>query len=261
MDPSAALIRFLELVVVFGSGLFSIKLVWNRLFQRYRALFGYVVCRFLITSSILLFFSRLNSPTYMKFWAVTQPVIWLFHALVVLELYSLVLEKHRGLYTLGRWFLYAGLSISVLISGLALLPHLSGGAAQSSRLLPYYYAIERGVDFSLLLFLLLLLLWLTQYPVPLNRNVIVHSLAYSTLFLSNTAGLLVRAAFGKSISRSVSTFFLGVEAACIVIWLIFLTTKGEEVRVSVPIFGPEHEKRILDQLEALNKTLLRASRE
>ena len=83
-----------------------------------------------------------------------------------------------------------------------------------------------------MLFLLLILLWLTRYPVPLSRNVVVHSLAYTILFLSNTAGLLVRVILGKDLSRSVSTFFLGIGAACILIWLVFLTKKGEEVRVN-----------------------------
>jgi len=261
MDPSAALVRILELVVIAGCGLTSGKLVWNGLFRRYRALFGFLVYRFLTAAATSLFFNNFSSPAYAVFWAVTRPIMWVFHALIVIELYSLVLEKHRGLYTLGRWFLYAGLSISLLISGLALLPRFGGGAAQSSRLLPYFYAVERGVELSLLLFLLLILLWLTQYPVPLSRNVVVHCLAYSILFLSSTAGLLARVVLGMNVSRSVSTFLLGIEAACILIWLVFLTPQGEEVRISVPHFGPEHEKRILDQLEALNDTLLKVSRD
>lgn len=261
MDPSAALVRFLEGVLLASCCLTSIKLVYSGLYKRYRALFAYLVFRFFYTGALLLIFSNPRSAGYMKYWSLTEPVIWLFYVLIVIELYSLVLEKHRGLYTLGRWFLYAGLSLSVLISGLSLLPQLSGGVAQRSRLLAYYYAIERGVDFSLLLFLLLILLWLTRYPVPLSRNVVVHSLAYTILFLSNTAGLLVRVILGKDLSRSVSTFFLGIGAACILIWLVFLTKKGEEVRVNVPSFGPEQEKRILGQLEALNNTLLKVSRD
>ena len=43
-------------------------------------------------------------------------------------------------------------------------------------------------------------------------------------------------------------------------WLICLNEQGEEVRLSVPRFGPEEEKRILNQLETLNSTLLRISR-
>jgi hypothetical protein len=111
-----------------------------------------------------------------------------------------------------------------------------------------------------LAFLLLLLVWLSRYPVPLSRNLLIHSLVYSTLFLSGTVGLFARVFFGFQLSRSVSTFLVGVFAACVLTWLVCLSEQGEEVRFSVPHFGPEEEKRILNQLEALNSTLLRISR-
>lgn len=261
MQAGAAIIRFLEFLIFGACLLTSAKLVYNGLYRRYRALFAYLVFRIFYTGALLFVFKSTRSASYLWFFTLTEPAIWLFYVLVVIELYSLVLERHRGLYTLGRWVLYGGLSISLLLSGLALVPELSGGAPQASRLLPIYFAIERGVDFSLLIFLLLILLWLTQYPVPLSRNVLVHSLAYTILFLSNTAGLLVRVILGYNLSGPVTTFFLGVGVVCTTIWLIFLTPKGEEVRVNLPSFGPEHEQRILNQLEALNKTLLKVSRE
>jgi hypothetical protein len=58
----------------------------------------------------------------------------------------------------------------------------------------------------------------------------------------------------------VSTATLVVLALCILTWLIFLNEKGEEVRVNIPRLGPEQEKRILEQLEAINSTLLKVSR-
>jgi hypothetical protein len=53
---------------------------------------------------------------------------------------------------------------------------------------------------------------------------------------------------------------MGIFVACTLVWLVLLNEKGEEVRVSVPHFGPEQEQRILSQLEALNSTLLKVSR-
>lgn len=262
MGSGTALVTsLLEAVGLIACGLTGGRLFTNRLFRRYRVLFSYLVFRFFYTSALLFVFKTSSSQAYLKFFILTEPVIWLFYVLIVLELYTLVLEKHRGLYTLGRWSLYTCLSISVLISGLLLIPQLEGGKSQASHLLTYYFGIERGVDCSLLLFLVLILLWLTQYPVPLSRNVIVHCVVYFTLFLSSTAGLLARTIFGLGTTDSVSEFLVGVGAACILIWLFFLTPKGEEVRVSMAIFGPEHEERILQHLEALNKTLLKASRD
>ena len=260
MTSGADFVYFLELVILAGSALAGLKLWGTGLFRRYRALFSFLIFRFLYGSISLLWFSDIRSARYQKFWVVTEPFFWLMYVLLVLELYSLVLEKHKGLSTLGRWFLYSGLSISILVSGLALLPNVQTGRAQRSIILSYYYAIERGVDCSLLIFLILLLLWLTRYPVPLTRNLIVHSVVYSTMFLSNTVGLFARVLFGFQLSRPVSTFLLGVFAVCTLVWLIFMNTKGEQVRMSIPRFGPEDEKRILNQLDALNSTLLKVSR-
>jgi hypothetical protein len=43
--------------------------------------------------------------------------------------------------------------------------------------------VERGVVFSLVIFLLLILLFLSIYPVSLSRNILVHCVVY-TVFLS-----------------------------------------------------------------------------
>jgi len=257
---SAFLINGLELVIMVLCALTSFKLVRNGLYRRYLALSGFLVLNFLRYLLIQFWFSDLRSVAYLKFFILTQPLFWIFSILVVRELYTLVLEKFKGLSTLGRWFQYAGLTISLVISGLLLLPQMRSGTAQRSVLLGYYFAIERGVDCALLVFLLLLLVWLSRYPVPLSRNLLIHAVVYSTLFLSGSVGLFARVFFGLDLSRPVSTFLVGVLAACVFTWLICLTKQGEEVRLSVPRLGPEEEKRILNQLEALNSTLLRISR-
>ncbi len=261
MDPSAAILSVLEYIILFACLFTSIRLAYNGLFRRYRALFAYLVFRFFYTFSLLFIFRDLRSPAYARFWYITEPIIWFFYAIIVVELYSLILERHKGLYTLGKWALYAGMAIAILISGLALLPQWRRPGSQASRILREYFAIERGVDLSLFLFLIFILLWLTRYPVPLSRNVVVHSVVYSILFLSNTAGVLLLTVLGQEVHGYTNTFLLGIGAVCILIWLFCLTPKGEEVRLNLPKFGPEHEERILSQLEALNKTLLKVSRD
>src|ERR1700687_3682170 len=181
MASSATLVHGLELLGLAGCGLTAIKLGLTGLYKRYRALLAFLILRFLALTVILFWFhDDLGSGAYQKFWIVYTPLTWIVNIVVVLELYSLVLEKHKGLSTLGRWVQYAGLTISLLISGLTLLPQIQAGVSQQSNILSYYYAIERGIDLSLVVFLLFILLWLTRYPVPLSRNVLVHSVVYST---------------------------------------------------------------------------------
>jgi hypothetical protein len=51
-----------------------------------------------------------------------------------------------------------------------------------------------------------------------------------------------------------------VYTATVFTWLLLLNRAGEEVPVTTRQFGPEQEERLLNQLEALNTTMLKVSR-
>jgi hypothetical protein len=72
--------------------------------------------------------------------------------------------------------------------------------------------------------------------------------------------MIVLRVFGLKLFAAVDTALMGVSAACVLAWLFFLNPKGEEVRMNIPRFGPEHEERLLLQLDSLNSTLLKAAR-
>jgi hypothetical protein len=256
--PSHALVLFFEWVSLSGAGLTALKLFRSGLYRRYRFFFVYLVS--LVPYGICLLVLDVKSGLYQKFWTVTVPLFWLLYLLVVFELCGLILEKHKGLYTLGRWAMFLGLAVAVTLSVLSLLPRITPATPQRSRIMGYILATERGVDFSLAIFILLILFFLSRYPVPLSRNVVVHSVVFSLFFLSNTLGVLLRSVFGLHISVEINLFLMGISSACVVAWLVLLNAKGEKVRVRTLHFGHGDEERILLQLDSLNDTLLRASR-
>jgi hypothetical protein len=251
----ASITSLLQYFVAGLSGLAALKLWRTELYRRYPALFGFL----LFVSLLSLAFLASSVPVYVTCWKVLQPFTWLFSVWVVLELYSVILEKHKGLATLGRWMQYAGFTVSTLVSLLALLPRIRAGTRQADPVLVYYYGIERGVDCGMLVFLLLLLVWLTHYPVPLSRNVVTHSFVYTALFLTNSVGLFGQAFFGFTLSRPVTLALTAVFGLCILTWLTLLNANGEEIRVTVSHFSAEHEERVLQQLDAVNEALLRLS--
>ena len=256
--PSHALVLFFEWVSLSGAGLTALKLFRSGLYRRYRFFFVYLVS--LVPYGICVLALDVKSGLYQKFWTVTAPLFWFLYLLVVFELCGLILEKHKGLYTLGRWAMYLGLAVAVTLSVLSLLPRITPAMPQRSRIMGYILATERGVDFSLGIFILLILFFLTRYPVPLARNVVVHSVVFSLFFLSHTLGLLLRSAFGLHVSPEINLFLMGTSSACMVAWLVLLNARGEKVQVTTQHFGRGDEERILLQLDALNDTLLRASR-
>lgn len=113
---------------------------------------------------------------------------------------------------------------------------------------------------SLAIFIFLILLFLSRYPVPLSRNVLVHTALYSIYFLSGTLGMLLASVFGLRIYGQVDMFLTGMSSICALAWFFLLTAKGEETQAHLPFYGAEYERRALDQLEALNATLLKVSR-
>jgi hypothetical protein len=255
---SAAFVFFFQILTVTGSILTVLKLHWTGLHRRYRMFF--LLFLFQIPNTIWPLLIDVKSVRYLHFWLYTEPVTWLLDILVVFELYRLVLEKHKGLYSLGRWIMYAALAVSAFLSILTLLPHFTPSTPPHSNVFNYYLAMERGVTSSLAIFIFLILLFLSRYPVPLSRNVLVHTALYSIYFLSGTLGALLASVFGLRIYDQVAIFMTGVSSVCAFAWFFLLNAKGEETQAHLPFYGVEYERRALDQLEALNATLLKVSR-
>ena len=256
--PGSALVNSLIILSAAGSLATAAKLFWTGLFRRYSFFFVYLLFR--LVSSFIPFLLDFRSKLYLRVFLVEEPISWILFVLMVLELYRLILERHRGLYTLGRWAMYFAMVVSILVSILSLLPKIRPSMGSEDRLLGYTIAAERGIYLSLATFLVLILLFLTRYPVPLSRNVIVHAAVFSLYFISNTLIFLARALFGLRFNETASAFLLAISVLCVYAWLLMLSPHGEEVRVQLPHLGPEHEERILRQLDAINATVLRVSR-
>jgi hypothetical protein len=251
---------------VLSAGL-TIKLCISGLFRRYQIFFLYFVFRipYFVASGKL----DPKSTTYLYLFLFTEPIVMLFYLLIVMELYQLVLERYKGLYTIGRWAMYAAIVISVGISVLTLLPKIAPSTPEPSRRVFELIAVERGLDLSLVIFILLIVGFLGRYPVPLSRNVVVHTVIYAIFFLSETFLLLLRTLFGVDELHIFGHLFgpaqfnlilATISIGCTIAWTWLLNAKGEEIQVHTPQLRPESEARVLQQLEALNQTLLKVSR-
>jgi|SRR5579872_535980 len=250
---------WLQILTLGGTALLAGKLLTTGIYRKYRKFF-FLLLFSIFNSSWPLVVTDAKSDLYAYFWRATTPIGWLLYIMAVLELYQLVLANHRGLYTLGRWIMYGAIAIAVFISVLTLLPHFTPDTPQTTRTLGYFYAGQRGIESSLAIFILLILLFLSRYPVKLSRNVLVHTALYSIYFLSGTVYVLSRLVFGLSMSEKADLLLASVNTICVFAWLFLLTRKGEAVQTNLPLFGPEYERRALQQLDALNATLLKASR-
>jgi len=252
----SVLLSVIEVLTSAVAGLTTVRLWRSGLYRRYPVLFSYIAFQ----APYILFPVVLDSGSraYFRTWIVTKPVLWTMDVLVVRELCRVVLERHSGLYTLGRWMMYGGVAVSGFISFLSLLPHMTSTMPARSRLLAYWMAADRGISLSLVIFLLLMLLAVSRYPVRLSRNVILNAVLFTVCFLCDSLTAILTTVFDLRLSLLVYVTLSGVVASCLLVWLFYLTPEGEQAHFDWIQFGHEYEKRVLARLDALNRVLQKA---
>ena len=255
--PSATIMRILFAATVFGCCLTVFRLVSSGLWRRFPVFTCFFA--FLAVDYAWPVVVPQESDLYFYLWITTELITRVFCVFGVLELYRLMLARYKGIYSLGRWAMYVASIISVVVSVLMLLPRITPAMPQRSVYLGYAYAFNRGVDFSLTIFILLILLFLGQYSVTLSRNLVVHSSLYSIYFLSSGTYSFVHRAVWNHSSPMLDTAFAGIVAACTVAWFFLLNPKEEEVSAIHHRFSPEYEARVLQRLDALNQVMLKSA--
>jgi len=196
----------------------------------------------------------LESRLYRDLFVTSEALIVAFYALVVMELYSVILRNLQGIARISKRYVRIALVLAAVI---ALLPlRLENN---SSTLTGYLFTFERTVMSIFVVFVLLISAFLVYYPVPLGRNVIVYLAGYATFFLTTTTVTLIDN-LGYFWTRLLGGVDMAVFVACLILWLLMLNRQGETKRVVVGHqWNPSDEGRLLAQLEAINASLLRSA--
>lgn len=252
-----ALIPLLRWLTLAGMLFVCARLWRSGLHRRYRVFFVYLV--FSSLRSGVLLTMDVRSGSYVKLWMITEPVLWIFYILLILELYSLILESHKGLYTAGKWAMYGALAVALLFTFATMAPSSSGLFVPPNPMVAIML-IERALLLSLVVFLILLLAFLSRYPVTLSRNVLIHSVVYSVFFLSGSLTFLARSLLGKPVARPINTLLMAVTGLCVLAWAVLLGSRGEVRTRTAFIWNAGEEERLLGQLSTLNAALLRTAR-
>jgi hypothetical protein len=249
IERSLWLVGILLPLVLFGR-LLRLKLTVNFRFFLTYLLFDTV-------RSLVLWPYSPGSAFFLNVWLATEPIVWVLYVLVVLELCSLIFKDYRGIHALGRWIVYGSSMISVAVSLITVLPTWRR-STESALSLQRYLMIERGIDFAIVLLLLLLLAFLVLFPIQLSKNVIVHSILYAIFFMSNSMGILIVNLTGYRLSIPVSTSLMGVSDLCLIGWLILMSREGERKIMAIRHPVPVDEGRLVAQLSEINAALMRA---
>jgi hypothetical protein len=240
----------------------AIHLYLSKLRMRYRVLFAFL-CFHVIRSLSLFVVSYLfvrGRNAYAWTWMLTEPLMWIFYVLLILELYSLVLEDFKGLKTVGRWIFYIALPVSILISFASVIPNWQKPDEKWPTIL-YFIVIDRGVMFGLVVFTLVFLALLSSYPIRMSRNLIIHIGVMTAFLISASLVYLVRNVGGHTANALTNMINQIITVLVWSTWLVFLTPKGEAKKATIHRqWSPSEEERLVNQLTAINSSLLRATR-
>jgi hypothetical protein len=258
MPDLAAILRSLQWFTLAAYVGLLLKIYFEPVLHRYRYFAIYLAV--MASRGVLLLIVPEKTTLYGWIFIFSAPVVWVCYILVVTELYSLVLAEYKGIATFGRYTLGVALGFSVLLAGSTLIFDLSSRAEQFPILLAVF-ATERWVISSLVILLILITAVLLWFPMPLSRNVVVHSLVYFLYFLSKALALFFRNTMGPTAIHLMNTVVMCTAAACLMIWLLFLSREGERKVVKNRIqWDQEAQDRLLQQLDSINASLLRSAR-
>src|SRR6266567_3558252 len=230
-----------------------VRVLMTGLFRTYPWFFGYLLMASLQT--LILPFLPFNSAIYLYTWAVSQGLLTCFCALIVLELYSLILRDLTGLATSSRRYIKICLGVATLGSLLVLLVEQTPNVAFDA-----FMIIDRAILTSLLIFVLLLTAFLIYYPVPINRNLVVYSIGYAVYFTAKMSGLLA-VNITHAWYHQFGLIAVAASTVSMLFWLVGLSRRGEEKTLVIGHrWNREDQDRVLERLKALNASLLRAGK-
>jgi hypothetical protein len=232
----------------------AVRVVMTGLYRRYPYFFGYLLVG--CAQGIVFSFYAPDSLDYVYPWMISQALLTCFSALIVLELYGLVLRDLVGLASLLRRYIKICIAFSIVASSLPLwfeqIPH---------NLTPTFMVIDRAVVSSLLVFVLLLTAFLVYYPIRINRNVVVYSIGYAFYFTAKAAGLFVINVKLSGV-RQIGLAVVTACAAASLFWLIGLRHEDEPKKLVIGhLWNREDQDQILARINALNAMLLRRNRD
>jgi len=213
-----------------------------------------------LARSLIVVFVPIKPYWYAVYFMATEGLLFVFYVLATLEVFSLVFQRFPGIHSLSRWVTAGALLTATLLAAVSLYPDVM--AKPQMGPLEVFLVAERGVLFGLAVLILLLGAFLAWFPVVLPRNVAVHSMLFSTYFLTKAAAILVRNISQTPMGQVSSIAILMISSVCMLLWIVLLRRAGEAATMVVGNpWSRTREEELVGQLRAINSTLAGAGRE
>lgn len=236
------------------------KLWWTDLYRIYKLFFCYLAADFL--ASIGGIAIPFRSKAYGDFYFSAQTIKILIAAFMLVEIYSLALERYPAL---ARFF-GSAVGYILAVSGAVPLIALWVNHSASTAAHPYlrtFFLFERTMDGTMGIFLILISIFMAWFPVRLRRNVIVYISGFIVWSLSRSllAHVVSQWFAHKPVKLAADVAQMAIGVSCLLFWLIGLRREGE-LRTAVVghLWNRAEAERLTEQLDAVNAGLARLRR-
>ena len=253
---SASVLSVVEALSLLCDIVLVARLFYLKLYRVYLFFFLSLLVPILIEPTAVYFGTK--SRAFFYSYVVLEPIRNVLYILVIWELFSVIFRNYAGLRSLSRWVM--GLAAIIAPIGLVLsIPH---GTVYVSRYVMTVVRFERGIAMGLVVFMIIMLYFISRYPIKLPRNIVVLCMIYSIWFLGDAAILLASSFLPKATGGRIVNLTQGTLGVfCYLGWALLLSKAGEfqETRVRRAV-SAEDEQALIGELDAMNQMLLRAGR-
>ena len=200
-----------------------------------------------------------SQKEYSKIYMILLPISWVLYFFAVRSLYQQVFTRYPGISYAGKWALNiaAGIAVALLV-GSSLFTE---SPFMASRGLTAVMLMDRCVvgGMSVLLIMLVLVIW--RYPITIQRNIAVHCMLFSAIFLLTALTNVAYQWAGFKHGGLINLVGSAASVTLCILWTVRLNALGETLAVKIrkPV-NAALESHLLNQLDTLNGILLRAVR-
>ena len=259
MEPTANFVHLSQYAQFAGFAILFLRLSTSKLTGVYRYFTMYVV--FQIGRMILTMVIPHRSNAFGYFFFTCEPIVWVLSALAILEVYEIVLQNHPGIATWGRWALTGSIGASIVLSLCTLFLDYQN-ALEKYPILANFFLLSSLVTMSLLLFVVLITFCLLWFPIVLNRNTVVHCCVFAGYFLIKSTAFVVAGLLPEHSIVPINVAVHLLVTLCCVLWIAGLSTEGETIPAKIGHYwDPGQEKRLMAQLDAINRTLVHSAKD
>jgi hypothetical protein len=225
--------------------------------RKYKLFFIFFAADFI--QSTLMLFVGYGTSAYAEIYFPTQAIKISFSALLLIEIYSLVLQDYPALARFGKATVGYLLLTAAILAAAGLL-WKDPSSAGKQILLTRGLLVERTLNGTMVVFEILVALFLAWFPVRIRHNelLIIAGLLISFLSRAAVAQLVNRFQGNHPVIALVNTVYLIIVTSCLGLWLLGLRREGESrTAILSRRWSLPQANRLICQLEDINSSLER----